>query len=73
MPRVYDSANNPHDFCEGCFPDLAEAHEEFGVEVCGEGPDGRGDCFEHQADHPPYAGENYRCEHCNKRLTEEDD
>ena len=70
MPRIYTSASDPLDFCVDCFPDLAEADEEYGD--VGDGPDGRGNCFGHNEDHPPYEDENYKCERCKKRLTAED-
>lgn len=71
MPRIYTSANNPLDFCLDCFPTEIEAREEFGN--VGEGPDDRGDCFAHEAGHPPYKGEGYDCAGCGTRLTEKDD
>lgn len=74
MPRIYDSASNPIDFCKHCFPDETEAEEVYGdVAKTGEGPDDRGNCFGYEAEHPPYDGEEYDCEECGKRLTGEDD
>lgn len=73
MPRVYTSANDPLDFCAGCFPSLEQAENEYGnVEKSGEGPDGRGNCFEWDAEHPDYGGEDYRCYDCRKRLKAKD-
>lgn len=70
MPRVYTSQSDPVDFCKKCFPDEQEAIEKYGD--IGNGPDGRGNCFEHNADHPPYEGEEYDCELCRKRLNKRD-
>jgi hypothetical protein len=73
MPRIFDSANNPLDFCQKCMPSEAEADEEYGdVAKTGEGPDGRGNCFGWDAEHPDYEGTGYRCEKCRKLLTEQD-
>lgn len=71
MPRIYTSASDPIDFCKQCFPDEDEATKKYGN--VGDGPDGRGNCFEHKADHPDYAGEDYQCEDCGKQLKSRDD
>lgn len=84
MPRIYDGNSDPHDFCCRCFPPSEEeAFDEFGA---GEGPDGRGNCFGYDAEHPPYGSREdarvaagdpraycYRCEVCNEVLTDDDD
>lgn len=70
MPRICDSADNPHDFCRTCMPTEDEAEEEFGD--VGDGPDGRGNCFAYKPEHPPYEGD-YVCEHCEEELTEVDE
>lgn len=70
MPRIYTSANDPLDFCRKCFPDEAEALEKYGD--VGDGPDGRGNCFAHDAEHPDYGGEDYHCYECDRRLTNRD-
>ncbi len=71
MPRIYTSANDPLDFCYGCFPKSEKAAKE---EYTGaDGPDGRGDCFAYDAEHPGYANEDYKCCECGKELAEEDD
>lgn len=73
MPRVYTSASDPMDFCVTCFPKTEEkAYEEFGPTRCGDGPDGRGDCFGYDSDHPDYECDEYRCCKCSKILTDED-
>jgi len=70
MPRIYDSANEPHDFCRACFPLEMEADERYGGE--GDGPDGRGNCFAYDAEHPDYEGLEYECEDCGEELGEDD-
>jgi hypothetical protein len=73
MPRIYDSSNDALDFCKGCFPKEEVAEKKFGdVTKTGEGPDGRGNCFGWDAEHPPYEATDYRCHKCRARLTEED-
>jgi hypothetical protein len=73
MPRIYDSASDPMDFCKWCFPEEAEAEELYGdVTLTGEGPDGRGNCFGWEAEHPPYSDTDYTCDTCGKTLTDED-
>lgn len=73
MPRIYTGASDPIDFCVGCMPNNVKAWRHYGVIACGEGPDGRGDCYAYGAEHPPYDEfENYACEMCGKRLTERD-
>ena len=71
MPRIYTSANDPIDFCQRHFPKTeAEAEARYGN--LGDGPDGRGNCFAYDAEHPNYGGEDYRCHDCRKELTEKD-
>jgi len=74
MPRIYDSASDPIDFCKRCFPKSeAAAEKQYGdVSKTGDGPDGRGNCFGYNEDHPPYEECDYDCEKCGKRLTEND-
>ena len=72
MPRVRDSQSGPVDFCIEHFPVTEEeAFEEFGN--LGDGPDGRGNCFAYNDDHPDYQGEGYTCHVCGKELTEVED
>ena len=72
MPRIYDSTNEPHDFCNGCFPrSEGTARAAFGNR--GNGPDDRGNRFEYNADHPPYVETNYVCEECGDPLVWDDD
>lgn len=73
MPRIYTSCSDPLDFHRSCFPSLDEAEELYGLEVCGEGPDGRGDCFSHDDSHPSYDDDDYDCHACGGRLTGDDD
>ena len=73
MPRIYSSCSEPIDFCNDCYPTEDEAQEEYGLDVVGEGPDGRGDCFDYDADHPDYWDTDYTCETCGKALESIDD
>lgn len=70
MPRVYASNNDPINYCVKCFPSESEARATHGN--VGDGPDGRGDCFEYDADHPDYDGEDYHCYRCGKVLVGSD-
>lgn len=73
MPRIYDSASNPIDFCKKCFPAESTAIKWYGdTTKTGEGPDGRGNCYGYDDDHPDYEGEDYKCEKCRKPLTAND-
>ena len=71
MPRIYTSQSDPIDFCKDCFPTEDEADELYGD--VGDGPDGRGNCFDWRAEHPLYSDENYTCEDCKCSLGAEDD
>ena len=68
MPRIY--TNNPYDFCKRCFPTHSKTEQQYSS--VGEGPDGRGNCYDYGADHHCYSGENYRCCVCKKPLKEDD-
>ena len=70
MPRIYTSASDPLDFCRPHFPSEATAMKRYGH--VGDGPDGRGNCFGYDAEHPDYEGEGYHCRTCKKVLTEQD-
>ena len=71
MPRIYDSQSNPIDFCLSHFPSEGFAFKKYGN--VGDGPDGRGNCYDYNSDHPDYAdSDHYTCEKCHKRLTERD-
>ena len=73
MPRIYDSASDPLDFCKRCFPTERVAEWKYGnVKVTGEGPDGRGNCFGYDCEHPDYGRDEYRCYRCKRELTEYD-
>jgi hypothetical protein len=73
MPRIYDSNSGPFDYCIGCFPDEADAEELHKFAVPNTANDGRGCCFDHGSDHPPYDCDDYTCHDCGTTLTEEDD
>lgn len=70
MPRIYDSASDPHDFCKKHFPNKADAEVAFGT--MGDGLDGRANYFCHDAEHPYYEFEEYTCERCGKLLSAQD-
>lgn len=73
MPRLYTSASDPLDFCKRCFPKSEDAaRKRFGN--VGDGPDGRGNCFGYDADHPDYLDDPdmYKCHTCRKVLTDND-
>ena len=74
MPRIYDAASNPWDFCRDCLPSEAEALTVLGDNgrENNQGPDGRGNCFGYDAEHPDYDGEDYRCDRCRRHLTAKD-
>jgi hypothetical protein len=74
MPRIYDSFSDPRDFCKRCFPNEETAIADYGdnLEERNQGPDNRGNCFGYDAEHPDYDGEDYACEVCHKRLTQQD-
>lgn len=71
MPRIYDSVSDPHDFCRRHFPKPQAAERKFGH--VGDGPDGRGNCYGYDAEHPGYDGEDYNCETCGSLLGRKDD
>lgn len=71
MPRIYTSASDPIDYCIECFPSHVRAVRLHGN--VGDGPDGRGNCFGYDDDHPPYDNEDYRCHKCKKLLKGIDD
>ena len=74
MPRIYTSANDPLDFCQSHYPRTEEAALRTYGNV-GDGPDGRGNCFDYDQDgsnHPPYEDLDYKCVVCRRHLTETD-
>jgi hypothetical protein len=71
MPRIYTSASDPIDFCRRHFPSEDAAYAQFGLAKCGEGPDGRGDCFGYDTGAPSYDDDDaYVCHVCGKKLTD---
>ena len=67
--RITNGRNVPVDFCKDCEPTEESALFIFGD---GEGPDGRGNCFAYDVDHPTYNMDFYRCEVCDCVLDEND-
>lgn len=70
MPRICTSTSAPFDFCQKCFPSKSAALALYAS--LGDGPNGRGNCFEYDAEHPPYEHEDYTCDICNQPLSEID-
>lgn len=68
MPRIYTSTNDPLDFCRTCFPSRKLAQERYAD--MGDGPDGRGNCFGYNDEHPPYSDTDYTCDSCGRTLTD---
>lgn len=68
MPRIYASNNDPCDYCAECYPneDSVTWHR---LQNMGDGPDGRGNCFADEADHPDYEDDEYHCQACGELLT----
>jgi len=71
MPRICDSTSGPIDFCKRCFPSETTAKKLY--YNLGDGPDGRGNCFDYDACHPDYEGDDYKCSKCGKPLTSNDE
>jgi len=72
MPRVYDSANEPIDYCRYCFPSERVAEELHKFPVLPTANDGRGCCFSVGCEHPPYDEWDYECAKCGDALGESD-
>lgn len=68
--RIYTSQSDPLDFCKRHAPGEALARKRYAN--LGDGPDGRGNCFGYDQDHPDYDGEAYTCHTCGCRLTGRD-
>jgi hypothetical protein len=67
--RIYTSASDPLDFCSRHTPGEVLAKKRYGN--LGDGPDGRGNCFAYDVEHPDYDGEQ-RCATCRCKLSERD-
>ena len=67
--RIYTSANDPLDFCRWHAPSEFTAVKRY--DNVGDGPDGRGNCFAYDTEHPDYDGD-HKCHICKKILTEDD-
>ena len=72
MPRIYDSNNDPINYCKKCFPKEGAAENLHRFEVNEKANDGRGDCYSYDCVHPPYEMENYKCHNCRKMLNRVD-
>ena len=73
MPRVYDSANEPIDYCRYCFHWIERVAEELHkFPVLSTANDGRGCCFSVGCEHPPYDEWDYKCAKCGDTLGESD-
>jgi hypothetical protein len=70
MPRIYDGNSDPFDFCKRCFPKTEEAARRLYGKS--EGPDGRGNCFDYNAEHPDYGDTDYSCDKCGRLLVSQD-
>lgn len=70
--RIYTSASDPLDFCLRHAPTEEAAEKRYGN--VGDGPDGRGNCFAYDAEHPAYSDldDDYRCVQCKRVLTDAD-
>lgn len=68
--RIYTSENEPLDWCRDCAPGETEAREYYAN--LGDGPDGCGNCFSYDSDHPVYSGDWYFCAGCGRELTDDD-
>jgi hypothetical protein len=66
--RIWTSDNDALDFHTRCAPSEEVARKRYANR--GDGPDGRGNCFGYDDDHPSYDGEGYRCTTCKKPLTD---
>lgn len=64
MPRIVDSDNNNVDLCSGCYA-LDVADVSFLTETYGAS-------YDLNVEHPPYSLDDYRCESCQKQLTDRD-
>lgn len=68
--RIYTSESDPLDFCIHCQPSEAAAEELYGD--LGDGPDGRGNCYAYDAEHPDYEDGGIYCENCGIELDWQD-
>ncbi len=66
--RIYASNNEAIDVHKWHAPTEEQARRIWGMALKGPGPDGRGDCFAYDAEHPPYGLEDYHCYICGDRM-----
>jgi len=72
MPRIYARNNDPLDFCRAHMPTRDVAEVLYGGAIVGDGPDGRGDYYDYDAEHPNYDWDTVYCERCDVLLGERD-
>lgn len=70
MPRITASNNDSYDFCRQCY---RKRKDKTMYQEMGDGPYGRGNCYEVNSEHPHYESNGYRCDGCYARLTEYDE
>ena len=71
--RICTSDNSVMDFCDLCRIEEDAAFDLYGYN--GDDPDGRGNCFAYDAEHPPYEDDGcsvYKCYCCGSRLYDSD-
>lgn len=69
MPRISTSTSDPLDFCNRHMPSEKNARARYAN--LGDGPDGRGNCFEYDTEHPSYDYAGYCCYSCGCTLTDD--
>ena len=73
MPRIYDSVDDPYDYCKKCFPSEAEAKKRHDKKGHIYGPLSAVINISYDAWHPSYDNEDCRCHDCEKPLDGSDD
>jgi len=69
--RIYTSASDPIDLCRRHHISEETAEKRYGN--LGDGPDGRGNCFGYDCEHPDYSEfGDYKCHVCKRSLTDND-
>jgi len=71
MPRITTKSADALDFCNAHMPSVYDAEVRFRYR--GQpGPDGRGNCFEYDPEHPDYGQDEYHCHRCGTLLNSSD-